>query len=127
MHFTKKLLVLALPALFVLGFLAQPAAARVAGAERVVYTAESAEEAAEVEAARTMFGNDGLAALGKALGLGLILIGAGRGIGMIGSHTVDATARQPEAAGNIFQSSIILAALIEGAALFAIVVVAFFA
>ena len=75
----------------------------------------------------TLFGDTGLAALGKAIGLGLIILGAGKGIGMIGSHSVDATARQPEAAGNIFQSSIILAALIEGATLFAIVAVAFFA
>ncbi len=83
----------------------------------------TAEQQIEVAEATAAFGSNGLAALGKAIGLGLIIIGAGKGIGMIGSHSVDATARQPEAAGNIFQSSIILAALIEGATLFAIVVV----
>lgn len=62
------------------------------------------------------------AALGVAIGLGLIIIGAGRGIGAIGSHAVDAIARQPEAGGRIFTSMIIAAALIEGAALFALVV-----
>jgi F-type H+-transporting ATPase subunit c len=62
------------------------------------------------------------AALGVAIGLGLIIIGAGRGIGSIGSHAVDAIARQPEAGGRIFTTMIISAALIEGATLFAIVV-----
>jgi F-type H+-transporting ATPase subunit c len=61
-------------------------------------------------------------ALGVSVGLGLIIIGAGRGIGSIGSHAVDAIARQPEAGGRIFTSMIISAALIEGATLFAIVV-----
>lgn len=60
--------------------------------------------------------------LGIAIGLGLIIIGAGKGIGSIGSHAVDAIARQPEAGGRIFTSMIISAALIEGATLFAIVV-----
>ncbi len=62
------------------------------------------------------------ASFGVAIGLGLIIIGAGRGIGAIGSHAVDAIARQPEAGGRIFTSMIISAALIEGATLFAIVV-----
>jgi F-type H+-transporting ATPase subunit c len=62
------------------------------------------------------------AAFGVAIGLGLIIIGAGRGIGSIGSHAVDAIARQPEAGGRIFTTMIISAALIEGATLFAIVV-----
>ena len=62
------------------------------------------------------------AAFGVAIGLGLIIIGAGRGIGSIGSHAVDAIARQPEAGQRIFTTMIISAALIEGATLFAIVV-----
>ncbi len=64
----------------------------------------------------------GTKALGVAIGLGLIIIGAGKGIGAIGSHAVDAIARQPEAGGRIFTSMIISAALIEGVTLFAIVV-----
>ncbi len=56
------------------------------------------------------------------VGAGLVVIGAGRGIGAIGSHAVDAIARQPEAGGRIFTSMIIAAALVEGATLFAIVV-----
>ena len=62
------------------------------------------------------------ASLGVALGLGLIIIGAGKGIGNIGGHAVESIARQPEAGGRIFTTMIISAALIEGASLFAIVV-----
>ncbi len=57
-----------------------------------------------------------------ALGAGLAVIGAGIGIGRIGGSAMDAIARQPEAAGKIQTAMIIAAALIEGAALFAIVV-----
>lgn len=64
----------------------------------------------------------GLMALGITVGLGLIIIGAGKGIGSIGSHATDAIARQPEAGGRIFTTMIISAALIEGVTLFAIVV-----
>lgn len=57
-----------------------------------------------------------------AVGAGLAVIGAGLGIGRIGGQAMDAIARQPEAASLIQTSMIIAAALIEGAALFAIVV-----
>lgn len=56
------------------------------------------------------------------VGAGLILIGAGLGIGRIGSSAMEAIARQPEASGKIQVAMIIAAALIEGlafAALFA--------
>lgn len=69
-----------------------------------------------------LFGDRGLAVLGACIGAGLVIIGAARGIGAIGSHAVDAIARQPEAGGRIFTSMIIAAALVEGATLFAIVV-----
>jgi F-type H+-transporting ATPase subunit c len=64
----------------------------------------------------------GLANLGRGLGAGLALIGAGLGIGLIGSRMTEAMARQPEIAGTIQTAAIILAALIEGAALFALVI-----
>ena len=67
----------------------------------------------------------GLAKLGAALGAGLAVIGAGMGIGKIGQSAMDGIARQPEAAGDIRMNMIIAAALIEGAALFAIVVCGF--
>ncbi len=57
-----------------------------------------------------------------AIGAGLALIGGGLGIGRIGGSAVEAIARQPEAGGQIFQTMIISAALIEGATLFAVVV-----
>ena len=57
-----------------------------------------------------------------AVGAGLAVIGAGIGIGRIGGSAMDAIARQPEAHSKIHLAMIISAALIEGAALFAIVV-----
>ncbi|MBA4154654.1 MAG: ATP synthase F0 subunit C [Flavobacteriaceae bacterium] len=56
------------------------------------------------------------------VGAGLIVIGAGLGIGKIGGSAMDAIARQPEASGKIQTAMLIAAALIEGigfAALFA--------
>jgi len=60
--------------------------------------------------------------LGVAIGLGLIVMGAARGIGNIGSSAVESMARQPEAAGNIQGGMLLTAALIEGVALFSVVV-----
>jgi F-type H+-transporting ATPase subunit c len=57
-----------------------------------------------------------------AIGAGLAVIGAGLGIGRIGGSAMDAIARQPEATNKIQTAMIIAAALVEGAALFAIVV-----
>lgn len=57
-----------------------------------------------------------------ALGAGLAAIGAGFGIGSIGGKAMDAIARQPEAIGDIRGTMIIAAALVEGAALAAIVI-----
>ncbi|MBQ8673099.1 MAG: ATP synthase F0 subunit C [Bacteroides sp.] len=60
--------------------------------------------------------------VGAAIGAGLAVIGAGFGIGKIGASAMEAIARQPEASGNIRTSMIIVAALIEGVALLAVVV-----
>ena len=60
--------------------------------------------------------------MGAGLGAGLAVIGAGLGIGRIGGQAVEGMARQPEAAGRIQTAALILAALIEGAALFGVVV-----
>jgi F-type H+-transporting ATPase subunit c len=57
-----------------------------------------------------------------AVGAGLAAIGAGIGIGRIGGQAMDAIARQPEAVSLIQTNMIIAAALIEGVALFAVVV-----
>jgi F-type H+-transporting ATPase subunit c len=57
-----------------------------------------------------------------AIGAGLAVLGAGLGIGKIGSSAMEAIARQPEATGKIQTAMIIAAALIEGVALFGVVV-----
>ena len=67
----------------------------------------------------------GLGALGAALGIGIAVLGAGVGIGQIGKSAVEGIARQPEASSDIRTTMIISAALIEGVALFAIVVCGF--
>ncbi|MBO4614068.1 MAG: ATP synthase F0 subunit C [Bacteroidales bacterium] len=56
------------------------------------------------------------------IGAGLAVLGAGLGIGKIGSAAMDAIARQPEAAGKVQTAMIIAAALVEGVALFGVVV-----
>jgi F-type H+-transporting ATPase subunit c len=63
-----------------------------------------------------------LGKVGAAIGAAIAVIGAAWGIGKIGSSAMEAIARQPESAGVIRTSMIIIVALIEGAALFAIVV-----
>ncbi|GAA4324799.1 hypothetical protein GCM10023149_26670 [Mucilaginibacter gynuensis] len=57
-----------------------------------------------------------------AIGAGLAVIGAGIGIGQVGGKAMEGIARQPEAASKIQTAMIIAAALIEGAALFGVVV-----
>jgi F-type H+-transporting ATPase subunit c len=64
----------------------------------------------------------GLGWLGAGLGAGLALIGAGMGIGKLAGPAMEGIARQPEAAGEIRLTMIIAAALIEGIALFALVI-----
>ncbi len=58
----------------------------------------------------------------EVVGLGLAAIGAGIGIGLIGGRAMDAIARQPEAVGDIRANMILTAALVEGAALIAMVI-----
>ena len=60
--------------------------------------------------------------LGAALGAGLAAIGAGIGICKIGGSAMEAIARQPESVNDIRTNMIIIAALVEGVALFAVVV-----
>lgn len=71
-------------------------------------------------------GDNFLALFGAALGTGATVIGASFGIARIGASATEGMARQPEAAGNIQTAAIILAALIEGAALFALVIMLLF-
>ena len=59
---------------------------------------------------------------GAAFGAGLVMVGVGLGIGKIGSCAVESMARQPEVAGSIQTAMIITAAMLEGVALFALVI-----
>ena len=56
------------------------------------------------------------------IGLGIAALAAGLGVGLIGSKAMEAIARQPEAVGDIRANMILTAALVEGAALIAIIV-----
>lgn len=75
-----------------------------------------------LQAAEAVSQVQGLAGMGSAIGAGLASIGAGIGIGRIGGSAMEAIARQPEAAGDIRTNMVISAALVEGVALFAVVV-----
>ena len=70
----------------------------------------------------TFLTTKGAAALGGAIGAGLVVMGGGAGIGRIGGSAVESMARQPEASGSISTAMIITAAMIEGATLFGVVV-----
>jgi F-type H+-transporting ATPase subunit c len=63
-----------------------------------------------------------VAAAGGAIGAGIAALGAGVGIGQIGKGAVESIARQPEAMGDIRANMILMAALVEGVALFGVIV-----
>jgi F-type H+-transporting ATPase subunit c len=56
------------------------------------------------------------------IGAGIAAIGAGIGVGKIGGSALEGMARQPEAAGDMRSNMIVAAALVEGVALFAVIV-----
>ncbi len=64
----------------------------------------------------------GIDKLGACLGAAIAAIGAGIGIGKIGAAAMEAIARQPESTGDIRSNMIVIAALIEGVALFGVIV-----
>jgi F-type H+-transporting ATPase subunit c len=59
----------------------------------------------------------------KAIGAGLVIVGAALGIGGLAKGAVESMARQPEIAGNIQTAMIIAAALIEGVTFFALIII----
>lgn len=59
--------------------------------------------------------------IGAGIGMGLAIVGAGIGIGLVGHSALAGIARQPEQAGTIRGTMILLAALVEGAALIVVV------
>ena len=66
--------------------------------------------------------NLALAFLAAGIGSGIVVLGAGFGIGKLAAAAMEGTARQPAATGDIRTTMIIAAALIEGVALFGLVV-----
>lgn len=87
------------------------------------YTPKSADEAARVayaQSPKSAFSDT------RAIGVGLIIIGASLGIGGLARSAVESMARQPETAGNIQTAMIIAAALIEGITFFALIIVMLF-
>ena len=73
------------------------------------------------DAAASAGPDKGIAVGGAAIGLGLAVIGCGRGIGQIGGQACEAIARQPEAGGRIGTNMIITAAMVEGVAFAAVI------
>ena len=63
-----------------------------------------------------------LAKFGGAIGAGIVALGAGFGIGKLAQSTMEASARQPEMAGGLRTTAIIIGALIEGVCLFGVIV-----
>jgi len=97
----------------------QPAASGASGPESA---APPAAPPAQPAASAATMSEKSLIYLGSAFAAGLIIMGAGMGIGKIGATAVESMARQPEVAGNIQTAMIIAAALIEGATFFALIV-----
>jgi F-type H+-transporting ATPase subunit c len=65
---------------------------------------------------------EGLAQMGAGIGAGIAAVGAGIGIGNIGKGALESIARQPEVSGDIRTNMILMAAFVEGVALFAVVI-----
>ena len=61
-------------------------------------------------------------AVGAGLGAAITILGAGYGLGRIGSSALESMARQPEVAGRVQTGMIIIAALLEGATFFALII-----
>jgi F-type H+-transporting ATPase subunit c len=85
--------------------------------ETVTAALQAVTPGIDPQAAKDLYG-----VLGAGIGAGLAVIGAAIGIGRIGASAAEGIARQPEASGAIQTAMIITAALIEGVALFALVI-----
>ena len=96
----------------------------VGGVEDAAAAAAEAAAAAAAEAAESLAkaGGAGFKGIGGGLAAGLGALGAGVGIGQIGGSVVASIARQPEMSGTIFTNMVIMAALVEGVALFSVVI-----
>jgi ATP synthase F0 subunit c len=86
--------------------------------------ADAAPEAGTTAAAADSAAKSGRG-IGAGIGAGLAIIGAGLGIGLIGYAALSGIARQPEQAGKIQVNMIVMAALVEGAAIIALLVICY--
>jgi len=96
--------------------------ADIAAEEAAKLAAEAANLAHERAVEIAKASGAGIKGIGGGLAAGIGALGAGVGIGRIGGGAVEAIARQPEMAGTIGTNMIITAALVEGVALFAVVI-----
>jgi F-type H+-transporting ATPase subunit c len=78
--------------------------------------------AAVQEAVEATTGVMDLGTFGVAIGIGMVLIGAGVGLGRIGGQAAEAIARQPEAAADIRGTALLIAFLMEGATIIGVVI-----
>ncbi len=85
----------------------------------VLFVAVGPAMAADVDHANGAFSGP---SVGAGIGAAVTIIGAGWGFGRIGAAALESMARQPEAAGRIQTGMIIIAALLEGATFFALIV-----
>jgi F-type H+-transporting ATPase subunit c len=60
--------------------------------------------------------------IGAGLGAAITIVGAGYGFGRIGAAALESMARQPEVAGRVQTAMLIIAALLEGATFFSLIV-----
>jgi F-type H+-transporting ATPase subunit c len=60
--------------------------------------------------------------VGAGLGAAITILGAGYGFGRIGQAALESMARQPEVAGRAQTAMIVIAALLEGATFFALII-----
>ena len=73
---------------------------------------------AQDKGASPIYGN----ALGAGIGAAISILGAGLGFGRIGAAALESMARQPETAGQIQTAMLIIAALLEGATFFSLII-----
>ena len=111
----------AMKRLFVFAIIAFVGLAVAGGSTATAQDEAAVQKAHEVALAKAEGAGAGKG-LGGGLAAGLAVVGAGLGIGRIGGSACEAIARQPEMAGPIGTNMIITAALVEGVALFAVVI-----
>jgi ATP synthase F0 subunit c len=101
---------------------------RIAAALAVLLAVTAAPALADTPGTGTAAAVDdgkGGSGIGAGVGAGLTIIGAGIGIGLIGWGAMGGIARQPEATGKIQVNMIVMAALVEGAAIISLLVICY--